>query len=122
MGRPLGSEIRRLRQKAGFTLRGFAATVGVSPAHQSDIELGRRLPSDRVLRATAKAMVSAGTTYEALKAFDPRLGTDLEAWVQRSPEMAQLLREVRASRVPPRDVLQAVRTFLRVRTPVRSAD
>ncbi len=109
MGRTLGGEIRRRRQKARFTLRGFAAAVGISPAHQSDIELGRRLPSEKALRAIARELGQAGDTYEALKDFDPRLGPELETWVQRTPEIAQLLREIRASRVPPRAVLQAVR-------------
>jgi len=109
MARTLGQEIRRLRQKAGFTLRDLAAALGISPAHQSDVELGRRLPSDRVLRVTAKALAPAGATFEGLKALDPRLGPEVEAWVQRTPEIAQLLREIRASRVPPRAVLQAVR-------------
>lgn len=109
MRRVLGSEIRRLRLQAGFTLRGFAQAAGISPAHQSDIELGRRLPSEKALRAIARALGQAGDTYEALKAFDPRLGPELESWVQRTPEIAQLLREIRASRVPLRAVLQAVR-------------
>lgn len=112
MARTLGSEIRRLRLKAGFTLRGFAGAIGVSPAHQSDIELGRRLPSEKVLRATAKALARVGGTYEALKVLDARLGPDLEAWVRRTPEIVQILREARASRVPPRELLQAVRKLV----------
>jgi transcriptional regulator with XRE-family HTH domain len=113
MARTLGAEIRRLRLKAGFTLRGLAGTVGISPAHLSDIELGWRLPSDRVLRAITKPLGSVGATDEGLKALDPRLGPELEAWVQRSPEIIQLLRECRASRVPPKKLLQAVRKLLK---------
>ncbi len=113
MARTLGSEIRRLRLRAGFTLRGFAAAIGVSPAHQSDVELGRRLPSDKVLRATAKALGPVGATYEGLKAHDARLGPDLDAWVQKTPEAAEILRLVRNSRRPLREVLEALRRLLR---------
>lgn len=35
-----GSLVRRLRENAGYTVRGFAAEVGISFAHLSAIERG----------------------------------------------------------------------------------
>jgi transcriptional regulator with XRE-family HTH domain len=64
--RTLGSEIKRLRTEAKITLRKFADTIGISPAHQSDIEHDRRRPSQDVLKRIAKALRSVGATYETL--------------------------------------------------------
>ena len=112
MPNELGSEIRRLRMKAGIGLRVFAAKVKVSAPHQSDIELGRRMPSEKVLRATAHVLRDQGTSYEALKQLDARLDPEIEAWAQETPEVGQMLREVRNSRRPPREVLEQLRNWL----------
>ena len=115
MANELGAEIRRLRLKAGIGLRVFATKLGVSAPHQSDIELGRRMPSEKVLRATANLLKSQGTSYEALKRLDARLDPDIEAWAQTTPEVGEMLREVRNSRRPPREVLEQLRDWLNER-------
>ena len=51
----LGKRIRQLRNSNGLSLRAVATATGVSAAFMSDVELGRREPSDRVLKATAGA-------------------------------------------------------------------
>lgn len=63
----LGQEIRRLRKETGFTLRGLAATLAVSPAHLSDIEHNRRRPSDELLRKIAHALRRTGATFDSLE-------------------------------------------------------
>lgn len=108
----LGHAIRRLRLQAGYTLRGFAEEIGISAAHQSDIEHGRRAPSEKVLLETAKKLASVGATYESLRALDSRLGADLEKWVQSTPEAGQMLREMRSSNRSPADVLRELKALL----------
>lgn len=65
----LGQRIRILREQKDLSLREFATKVGISAAHQSDIELGRRFPSDDLLRKIAKAL---SEDFEELKTFDSR--------------------------------------------------
>ena len=66
----LGERIRELRDEMDLSLRELCMKAGdISPAFLSDIELGRRHPSDQVLRAIAKAL---GSTVEELKAYDNR--------------------------------------------------
>lgn len=112
MAKHLGREIRRLRTKAGITLRKFAKSLGISAAHQSDIEHGRRMPSEPLLRATAKALAHVGATYEEFKKLDTRLEPDLEEWMQRTPAARQLLREAKASRRPVKDLLDEMREIM----------
>lgn len=100
MAKTLGSEIRRLRLKAGFTLRGFAEKVGISAAHQSDIEHNRRLPSDKVLEKMAHLLSSVGASLEEFKKLDARFEPELEQWVQETPAVGELLRQVRAAKSP----------------------
>ena len=107
MAPALGDEIRRLRLEADITLRAFAKQLGHTAAHQSDIEHGRRMPSERVLRKIADAL---GATYEGLSELDPRLGPELEQLVKDNPEARALLRatdeRAKASGKSVRDILR----------------
>lgn len=115
MPKTLGDEIRRLRLKADITLRSFARKLGHTAAHQSDIEHGRRMPSEEVLRKTVQELAHVGATYEALKELDTRLGDDLQEWIQKTPEARALLRETKASGRSARQVLEELRDILRKR-------
>lgn len=108
----LGAEIRRLRLKAGFSLRDFAKKLGISAPHQSDIELSRRMPSDQLLQSTAKHLASVGASYEAFRLLDARLEADLETWMSSTPEVRQLLRETKDSGRSVKDVLKELRSML----------
>ena len=66
----LGQRIRELRDKKDLSLRELAKTLNISAAFLSDIELGRRFPSDKVLSGMAKAL---GTTVEDLRTYDTRV-------------------------------------------------
>lgn len=66
----LGQRIRELRGAKDLSLREFARQVGdLSAAFLSDVELGRRYPSDFVLVVMAKVL---GTTAEDLRKYDSR--------------------------------------------------
>jgi transcriptional regulator with XRE-family HTH domain len=112
----LGDEIRRLRLKAGYTLRAFARKVGISAAHQSDIEHGRRAPSEEVLQEMVRILEAVGGTLQHLRSFDARLGEDLTRMVQNTPEVGQLLRQVRESGRSPSEVLKELRDMLAERS------
>jgi len=65
----LGEVIRELRQKADLSLREFARKLGISAPFLSDVELGRRYPSDEVLTKIARRF---GTPLDELKRYDTR--------------------------------------------------
>ena len=117
MANVLGEEIRRLRLNADITLRAFAKQLGHTAAHQSDIEHGRRMPSEGVLRGTAEALAHVGATYDGLKELDPRLGPELEQLVREHPEARALLRatdeRAKASGKSVREILQELRDKLK---------
>ena len=49
----LGEYIREIRETQDMSLRELARAIAVSPAFMSDVELGRRHPSDQHLAALA---------------------------------------------------------------------
>ena len=110
----IGDAIRRLRLAAGYTLRGFAELVEISAAYQSDIERNRRVPTDQYLRVTAKVLSrKVPVTYEVLRNLSARIEPDLQRLVERTPEVNQLLREVKQSGRPASEVLRELQELLR---------
>src|SRR5260370_33064601 len=65
----LGQRIRELRDEKDMSTRELANKRPISIAFLSDIELGRRHPSDKILRAIAKAL---DTPFEELQKYDTR--------------------------------------------------
>jgi transcriptional regulator with XRE-family HTH domain len=111
----LGQEILRLRTLAGMTLRGFAEKIDVSPAYVSDIERDRRRPSDDVLRRMVEELKQVGATYEGLDSLITRLERDLQAWVDSTPAVRQMLREVKKSGRDPKELLRQLQADARGR-------
>ena len=109
MTRTLGTEIRRLRLEAGVTLRGFAKKLGHSAAHQSDIEHGRRMPSEDVLRRIVDELSEVGATLEGLQELDTRIDPDLEKWIKDHPAARAMLRESKASGRSAKELLDEFR-------------
>jgi transcriptional regulator with XRE-family HTH domain len=65
----LGERIRELREEKDTSLRELAEKLGLSAAFLSDVELGRRYPSQDVLRGIARAL---GVKAEDLRSHDTR--------------------------------------------------
>ena len=111
-GTSLGATIRKLRLRAGLTLREMARRVGVSAPHQSDIEHGRRMPSDGVLQKIADELSEVGGSYEALRLLKPQLEEDVDKWITKDRHMRQLLREWKDSGMSGRKLLERYREDL----------
>lgn len=110
----LGQAIRRLRLKADYKLREFALLIDLSAAYLSDIEHDRRNPTEDVLRKIAVVLGKrVEVTYESLRSLSARLETDVQRMVQQNPEVGQLLREVRETGRPARDVIRELQEHLR---------
>lgn len=105
MNKTLGGRIRELRDELDLSLRELAKKLGdVSAAHLSDIELGRRYPSDELLAKMAKTLrvrVADLRSYdnrppvEALKKLslsDPAFGLALRKLVDKEITSEDILR------------------------------
>ena len=88
----LGERIRELREQQDLSVRELAKQLKVSAPFLSDVELGRRHPSDQVL---ARLASSLQTTIEDLKKHDSRAPVrELKRIVANDPQMGFALRQV----------------------------
>jgi transcriptional regulator with XRE-family HTH domain len=90
--RSLADVIKENREKLGVSIRELARLIDVSAPFLSDIELGRRFPSDQVLAKLAKTLK---VPLEVLKEHDTRVSvTSLKKLMDTSPTWGLALRTV----------------------------
>ena len=90
--KPLGEYIREMRERHDLSVRELAKKAKVSAPFLSDIELGRRHPSEEVLRTLAAAL---GTSIEDLRKHDARPPVqELKRIAANNPAMGFALRQV----------------------------
>lgn len=101
----LGERIRELRDDRDLSLRELCKAAGdISPAFLSDIELGRRHPSDQVLREIAKALE---TDFAELKEHDMRPAVEeMKRRALSNPSMGFAFRRLLDADVSPEDLLK----------------
>ena len=88
----LGQRIRELRDKADLSLRGLAMRIGISAPFLSDIELGRRFPSEEILAKLADAL---DVSPDELKQYDTRGPiADLKRLMDSDPKLGFAFRTV----------------------------
>ena len=62
---PLHTQLREARQRAGLTQRELAQKAGISPNHLSEIEIGNRSASEKILTQMAEALGKSITLKNA---------------------------------------------------------
>jgi transcriptional regulator with XRE-family HTH domain len=88
----LGRRLHELRNRADLSLRELAEKVNISAPFLSDIELGRRFPSDEILAKLASAL---NEPVQDLKQYDTReLIADLKRLMDSSPKVGFAFRIV----------------------------
>jgi transcriptional regulator with XRE-family HTH domain len=93
MNESLGEFIRRIRsEKLDLSVRELAKRIGKTAPFVSDIELGRRHPSDEVLTDIARVL---GVSEDELRKRDMRAPIDeIKRVTQRDPTFAMAFRTV----------------------------
>ncbi|MGP1600183.1 MAG: helix-turn-helix domain-containing protein [Dialister pneumosintes] len=84
-----GKYLEEKRKINGFTLRGLAAELEIAPAYLSDIEKGRRNPSDEKLKAIIDALrLNEEETFHfldlAAKAKENTVSADLPDYIMET--------------------------------------
>jgi transcriptional regulator with XRE-family HTH domain len=100
----LGSFMRRRRDELDISLREFAKRLDCSAAFISDIELGRRHPSEKVLSEIARVL---DVKLETLQALDERPPIDeIKRLTQSDPRYALAFRTMIDKKVSAEELLQ----------------
>jgi transcriptional regulator with XRE-family HTH domain len=86
----MGQRLRELRERAGLSLREVAKAAKVSAPFLSDVELGRRFPTNETLALIAQKV---GASVDDLKKHDHRSAlADLKRLAEGSPSLGAALR------------------------------
>ena len=103
----LGERIRELREEKDLSLRELAAKIEVSAAFMSDVELGRRHPSDKHMVAVAHAL---GISLEDLQQFDTRPPVrEFRRATLSNPEYGFAFRQVLKKKISSKELLEFIR-------------
>jgi transcriptional regulator with XRE-family HTH domain len=103
----LGTFIRRKREAKDISLREFARRIGVSAAFVSDIELGRRYPSEEFL---AKIADELEVEIEELRKLDTRVPVeDIKKMAEADPAFGLAFRTLVDRKVKAEDLLDWAR-------------
>jgi transcriptional regulator with XRE-family HTH domain len=107
MIKKLGQRIRELRGQHDLSLREFAKKLGgLSAAHLSDIELGRRFPSEDLLSKMAQVL---SVDVAELQKLDSRAPIeDLRRLAEADPAYGIALRRLVEGDIRPEDILKLV--------------
>ena len=103
----IGPFIRKRRDELDLSLRELAKKLDCSPAFISDIELGRRHPSDKVLIEIAKILK---VKVEEMRKMDVRAPIDeIKRVTQDDPTFALAFRTVIDKNISANELLEFVR-------------
>ena len=113
--RTFGQHIRVLRQAQDISLREMAKRLAVSAAFISDVELGRRFPSDELLVSIAKLL---RVPVSELKQVDQRPPIeDLKKKAEEDSQYALALRTLLDSKWTGQEILELVREKTKIPSP-----
>jgi transcriptional regulator with XRE-family HTH domain len=101
----LGERVRELRDRHDISLREFARKLGdISPAHISDIENGRRNPSEDLLQKMAQVL---GVAFDELQRLDNRIPVEeLRRAMRQDPALGFALRKAVEMNVSSEQILK----------------
>jgi transcriptional regulator with XRE-family HTH domain len=86
----MGQRLRELRERAGLSLREVAKAAKISAPFLSDVELGRRYPTNETLALIAQKLRASA---DELKMHDHRSAlADLKRLAEGSPSLGAALR------------------------------
>lgn len=102
-----GQKIRELREEKDLSLRELAKEIQVSAAFLSDIELGRRYPSDKILLSISEKL---GTSTDELRTYDTRAPIEgLKRLANSDPNYALAFRRVIDKNVSSEELLEFIK-------------
>ena len=99
-----GKYLENKRKSNGLTLRGLAAELEIAPAYLSDIEKGRRNPSDEKLKAIIEVLkLNEEETFLfldlAAKAKDNTVSADLPDYIMETDLARVALRRAKEGKL-----------------------
>lgn len=107
----MGQRLRELRERAGLSLREVAKAAKISAPFLSDVELGRRFPTNETLALIAQKLHAPA---DELKKYDHRSAlADLKRLAEGSPSLGAAVRalvdQVQSGKLSPNELAAKLR-------------
>ena len=83
-----GPRLRELREQRGDSLRKFAQTLDIAPAHLVDLEKNRRSPSPELLQRIADELDQPVSVFDPLSFTLPKA---VQTWIHQNPCLGRAL-------------------------------
>lgn len=100
----LGERIRERREELDLSLREFSKQLGCSAPFISDVELGRRFPSDEMLTNISKVLK---VSLDELREYDQRAPLDeIRRITELDPKFAYAFRTLVEKQVSPEEIIK----------------
>lgn len=89
----IGEIIAEARQKSGLSLRAVAGRIPINFSYLSEIEKGRRMPSEKVILALSE-QAELRLDFDYLMAHSTRLGKSAENYLKKRPALGRIIRKI----------------------------
>lgn len=94
----IGEIIAEARKLSGLSLRAVAGRIPINFSYLSDIEKGKSLPSEKVIRALSEQS-ELNLDFDHMMAHSGRIGEEAEAYLKKTPTFGKVIRNVAKKRL-----------------------
>ena len=89
----IGQIIAEARKQSGLSLRAVAGRVPINFSYLSDIEKGKSMPSEKVIRALSEQS-ELNLSFDYMMAHSGRIGEEAETYLKKHPSFGKVIRNV----------------------------
>lgn len=89
----IGEIIAEARKQSGLSLRAVAGRVPISFTYLSEIEKGKRMPSEKVIKSLSEQS-ELSLDFDHMMAHSGRIGEEAEAYLEKHPAFGKVIRVV----------------------------
>lgn len=89
----IGEIIAEARKNSGLSLRAVSGRVPISFTYLSEIEKGKRMPSEKVIKALSEQS-ELNLDFDYMMAHSGRIGEEAEVYLEKHPAFGKVIRKV----------------------------
>lgn len=89
----IGEIIAEARKNSGLSLRTVAGRVPVNFSYLAEIEKGKRMPSEKIIKALSQ-QTELNLNFDHMMAYSARLGEEAETYLKKHPTFGKVIRNI----------------------------
>lgn len=89
----IGEIIAEARKRSGLSLRAVAGRVPCNFSYLAEIETGKRMPSEKIIKALSEQS-ELNLDFDHMMAHSGRIGEEAETYLGKHPTFGKIIRKV----------------------------